>query len=50
MESGLIVALELALVLGGVLAFAVWELLKLRRYRRRDAVTEKPPAGGEPRA
>jgi hypothetical protein len=36
MSSGLIVALELALVVGGMLALAVWELWRLRRGRSRD--------------
>ena len=35
MTSGLIIALEMALVLGGVLGFGVWELYKLRRDKRR---------------
>lgn len=38
MSSGLIVALELGLVVGGVLALAVWELWRLQRERSR-----KPP-------
>ena len=35
MSSGLIIGLEMALVLGGVLGLAVWELLRLRRDRAR---------------
>jgi hypothetical protein len=35
MNSGLIVALELALALGVVIGLAVWELWRLRRDRRR---------------
>jgi hypothetical protein len=38
MSSGLIVALELVVVVGGVLALAVWELWSLHRERSR-----KPP-------
>ncbi len=38
MSSGLIVGLEVLLVLGSVLGLAVFELLRLRRDRR------KPPA------
>lgn len=41
MSSGLIIALELTLVLGGVLGLAVWELLRLRRGRQ-------PPRTGPP--
>ncbi len=37
MSSGQIIALEMTLVLGGVLGLAVWELWRLRRDRR------KPP-------
>lgn len=33
MSSGLIVALELALVVGGVIGLAFWELWRLRRDR-----------------
>ena len=40
MSPGLIVALELTLVLGVVLGLAVWELLRLRRDRARDAERE----------
>ena len=36
MSSGLIIALEFALVLGVVLGLGVWELLRLRRDRKRD--------------
>jgi hypothetical protein len=37
MSSGWLVALEMILVLGGVLGLAVWELLRLRRDKtRRD--------------
>ena len=35
MSSGLIIALEFALVLGVVIGLAVWELWRLRRDRRR---------------
>jgi uncharacterized protein YjeT (DUF2065 family) len=35
MNSGLIIALELVLVLGGALGLAVWELWRLRRDRAR---------------
>ena len=35
MSSGLIIALELALVLGVVIGLAVWELWSLRRDRKR---------------
>lgn len=35
MSSGLIIALEFALVIGVVLGLAVWELWRLRRDRRR---------------
>jgi dolichyl-phosphate-mannose--protein O-mannosyl transferase len=35
MSSGLIIALELALVLGVVIGLAVWELWRLRRDRSR---------------
>ncbi len=41
MSSGLIIALELTLVLGGVLGLAVWELWRLRRDR-----SERSPAPG----
>jgi hypothetical protein len=37
MSSSLIIGLEMALVLGGVLGLAVFELIRLRRDRR------KPP-------
>ena len=37
MSSSLIIALEFTLVIGVVLGLAVWELLRLRRDRRRDA-------------
>ena len=40
MDSGWVVALELALVFGGVLAFGVRELLELRRYDRRKVAAE----------
>ena len=41
MSSSLIIGLEMALVLGGVLAFGFYELLSLRRERRRDAARHK---------
>jgi hypothetical protein len=46
MSPGLIIGLEMALVLGGVLGLAVWELVRLRRDRaaRRD----RQPAADEP--
>jgi hypothetical protein len=34
MSSGMIIAAEMTLVLGGVLGLAVWELLRLRRERK----------------
>ena len=37
MSGGWIAALELLLVLGVVLGLAVWELVRLRRERTRDA-------------
>lgn len=36
MSSGTLVLLEMLLVLGLVLGWAVWELLSLRRDKRRD--------------
>ena len=39
MSSGLLVALEMVLVLGVVLGLAVWELVRLRRDRKR----RRPP-------
>ncbi len=36
MSSGMLIALEMTLVLGGVLGLAVWELLRLRRDRARE--------------
>lgn len=48
MSSGMIIAAEMSLVLGGVLGLAVWELLRLRRERRqrRDADVPAEPPGG----
>lgn len=46
MEPGSIKALELVLVFGGVLGWAVWELIKVRRSIREDerkAEQAKPP-------
>lgn len=40
MSSGLLVALELILVLGGVVGFGVWEIVKLRRERKRDDIAD----------
>ena len=37
MSSGMIIALEMTLVLGGVLGRAVYELWRLRRDRRAQA-------------
>jgi hypothetical protein len=42
-ESGWLGLVELLLVLGGVLAFGVWELISLRRDRNRV----RQPAAGE---
>jgi hypothetical protein len=39
MSSGMIIALEMTLVLGGVLGLAVWELLRLRRDRKKPTDT-----------
>jgi hypothetical protein len=36
MSSGTLVLLEMLLVLGLVLGWAVWELVSLRRDKRRD--------------
>lgn len=36
MSSGLLITLEISLVLGGLIALAVWELISLRRYRERE--------------
>ena len=44
MSSGLIVALEMCAVLGVVVGFGVWELLRLRRDRRAP-----PPVEGQAR-
>jgi hypothetical protein len=49
-SSGLIIALELTLVLGGVLALAVWELLRLRRDRSRPPARADADANGSARA
>lgn len=40
MSSGMIIAAELTLVLGGVLGLAVWELLRLRRERSKKPGVE----------
>ena len=46
MSSGLIIALEAGFVLGGLIAFALWEIFSLRREKRRDEAAkhdeEKP--------
>lgn len=49
MSPSLIIALEFTLVIGVVLGLAVWELLRLRRDRKRDAETstEAPRRGPE---
>ena len=41
MSPGWIIALEVTAVLGGVLAFGIWELLSLRRDRQRDRDRER---------
>lgn len=33
MDTGLIVLIEIVIILGGVLAFALWEIRSLRRDR-----------------
>ena len=43
MSSGWIIGLELTLVLGSVIGLAVWELLRLRRDRRRPSRAEPDP-------
>lgn len=42
MEGSTLVLLELLLVLGGALGFGVWELVKLRRYRRERDQRNRP--------
>lgn len=42
MSSGMLIALEMTLVLGGVLGLAVWELLRLRRDRAKTPPTGPP--------
>jgi len=42
MEGSTLILLELLLVLGGVLGFGVWELVKLRRYRREREQRDRP--------
>jgi hypothetical protein len=42
MSSGLIIALEMTLVLGVVIGFAVWELISLRRDRKRSKNPDRP--------
>ena len=50
MSSSLIIALEFTLVIGVVLGLAVWELLRLRRDRKRDveSSTSERRNGQEP--
>lgn len=44
MSSSLLIGLELALVLGVVVGFAVWELVKLRRERKPPSDSLPPPS------
>lgn len=44
MSSNILILVELLLVLGAVLAFAVYELIALRKDRKRG---ERPPPKGE---
>lgn len=48
MSPGLLAALELVLVLGGVLGLAVWELVRLRRERARDETPLKDERRRDP--
>jgi hypothetical protein len=40
MSNNIVFGIEMLLVFGAVLAFAVWELIKLRRDRDRDDCDE----------
>jgi hypothetical protein len=42
MSSALIIGLEMTLVLGVVVGLAVWELVRLRRDRRKPPETRPP--------
>lgn len=44
MSSSLLITLEIGLVLGSLIALAVWELVSLRRYRRRQQMEQEAEA------
>ncbi len=44
MSSSLLITLEIGLVLGSLIALAVWELVSLRRYRRRRQMEQEAEA------
>jgi hypothetical protein len=46
-SSNALVLAELLLVLGGAIAFGLWELHTLRRDKRRAARENKKPGGAE---
>lgn len=46
MDGNILGMLELLLVFGGLIAFALWELYSLRKYKKRESrqnPSDKPP-------
>lgn len=41
MSNNIVFGIEMLLVFGAVLAFAVWELVKLNREKKKDAEKER---------
>lgn len=46
MSTGMLVAIEMVLIIGGVLAFAIYQLVSVRRSLARDRASQRQVEAG----